>query len=151
VYALATMRGRTRLIPLSALLLSLVGCPSQNEGERCNIENGNDDCAEGLVCKSSRDLGGNADICCPDGASENPECIPGSGGTSTASSSVSSTSATNGAGGDTSGATGTSSSGGAGQGGAGGSGGAGGGGGASTTSASTGAQGGMGVGGQGGI
>jgi len=79
-----------RTIALASLAaLSLLGCPTQGEGERCNIENGNDDCAEGLLCKSSRELGGNADICCPDGASDNPECIPG-GGSSTATTTTSS-------------------------------------------------------------
>ena len=39
----------------------LVACAGQGEGERCERKNGNDDCQEGLVCKSSKDLGGNAD------------------------------------------------------------------------------------------
>jgi hypothetical protein len=100
-----------RTIALAALAaLSLLGCPTQGEGERCNIENGNDDCAEGLLCKSSRDLGGNADICCPDGASDNPECIPGGGTSAT-------TTTTSGSSGETTTSTTSASTGGAGQGG----------------------------------
>jgi hypothetical protein len=61
----------------------VAACTGQAEGERCEQKNGNDDCADNLVCKSSKELGGNADICCPAGQSTNPECIPGGGTTST--------------------------------------------------------------------
>ena len=107
---------RTLALAASAAL-SLLGCPTQGEGERCNIENGNDDCAEGLVCKSSRELGGNADICCPDGASDNPECIPGGGSSTTASSSTGSTTSSSTS--DTSSSAGGAGQGGSSQGGAG--------------------------------
>jgi hypothetical protein len=107
---------RTLALAASAAL-SLLGCPTQGEGERCNIENGNDDCAEGLVCKSSRELGGNADICCPDGASDNPECIPGGGSSTTASSGTGATTSSSTS--DTSSSAGGAGLGGAGQGGAG--------------------------------
>lgn len=88
-----------RTVPGLLILASfLVACPSQGEGQRCNADNGNEDCSEGLVCVSSRDLGGNADICCPpSGASESPECIPGGATTSTGG---------NGSGGEGTGATG---------------------------------------------
>ncbi|NUP12145.1 MAG: hypothetical protein HOW73_39365, partial [Polyangiaceae bacterium] len=67
-----------RPLLLLVFVAALSACPSQSEGERCNAENGNEDCSEGLECKSSRELGRNADICCPpgDSNSESPECIP---------------------------------------------------------------------------
>ncbi len=109
-------------------------CSSQAEGQRCNIDNGNDDCDEGLVCTSSRDLGGNADICCPaSGVSTAPDCARG--GTS-----ASSTSGTGGGGG--AGGGGSTSSGG-------GMGGDGGGGGPSSSTASAMGGGGMSQGGGG--
>jgi hypothetical protein len=109
---------------LVLVLLLPFACSSQSEGQRCNVDNGNDDCESGLECKSSRELGGNADICCPiSGPSESPECIPG-GGTTAASTSVSTASGMGGMGG--AGGTGGMGMGGAG-GGTGGMGGAGGG------------------------
>lgn len=82
------------LLVMAPLTTEVVACSGQGEGERCEHKNGNDDCQEGLVCKSSKDLGGNADICCPTGQSTNPECIPGgatsSTGTGTSSESSSS-------------------------------------------------------------
>ena len=126
-------------LPVAFLPLS---CAGQGEGDRCDHKNGDADCATGLVCKQSQELGGNADICCPNGTSQNPECIPGGGVTSatsstttstgdattssgdTGSSASGSTSASSGSG-STSSATGSSSVGGGG-GGAGGTGGAGG-------------------------
>jgi hypothetical protein len=46
----------------------VTACSNQAEGERCDFENGNDDCQEGLVCVESRELvqGVNqGDRCCP--------------------------------------------------------------------------------------
>lgn len=116
------------------------GCSAQGEGQRCNIGNNNDDCAEGLVCKSSRELGGSADICCPEtGTTDAAECIPGgttgTGGAGTGGAGTGASSAGGaGAGGAGTGAGGTGGSGtggtNAGGGGATGTGGAGGGGGA---------------------
>jgi hypothetical protein len=107
-----------RTIALAAsAALSLFGCPTQGEGDRCNIENGNDDCAEGLLCKSSRELGGNADICCPDGASDNPECIPGGGSSAATTTTSSSTGETTSTTSDTSSNTGGAGQGGSNQGG----------------------------------
>ncbi|MFO0548197.1 MAG: hypothetical protein U0271_07400 [Polyangiaceae bacterium] len=123
------------------LLVALSACVVQDEGQRCNADNGNNDCAEGLVCLTSRELGGNADVCCKaDGSSTAPDCTPQTSGTgNTTSSNSTGTGATGGDGG--SGATGgAGGSGGTGVGGMGGTGGTGG----------TGGAGGTGVGGTGG-
>lgn len=129
------MRRLSFALSLSVLATLFVflgqGCSAQGEGQRCNIGNNNDDCADGLVCKSSRELGGSADICCPEtGTSDAAECIPGG------------TSGTGGAG------TGASSAGGSGTGAAGT--GAGGTGGAGTGGANAGGGGATGTGGAGG-
>lgn len=39
-----------------SLLGLVVACSNANEGERCQIDNGNDDCKDGLVCTRSTDL-----------------------------------------------------------------------------------------------
>ncbi len=106
-------------------------CSNQAEGQRCNVDNGNDDCESGLVCTSSRELGGNADICCPaSGQSTSPECTKGGGTTVTGAGGGTTTTGMTttgggGQGGDMSGGGGagggtTTSSGGGGMGGAGG-------------------------------
>lgn len=77
------------VLAISALF-SAAACSTQGEGERCERKNGNNDCAEGLICKSGKDLGGNADICCPSGSSEHPECNPGVGTTSSTTGDTSS-------------------------------------------------------------
>jgi len=69
-----------------------IGCSAQSEGARCNADNADLDCADGLICKRAAELGGNADICCPadDAAISSNECVfqggtsggGGSGGTS---------------------------------------------------------------------
>lgn len=87
---------------VGTLAVAPVGCSTQGEGERCERKNGNNDCAEGLVCKSGKDLGGNADICCPESGSTNPECNPGAVTTSTTGDTSSTT-------GDTSSASGSGS------------------------------------------
>ena len=102
-----------RQLPFLLLASMLVACPSQGEGQRCNADNANEDCSEGLVCVSSRDLGGNADICCPpSGATESPECIPGGATTSTGGSGAGG----NGTGASGGGGNGTGASGGGGNG-----------------------------------
>ena len=129
---------RFSLLALAGSLLASA-CGAQGEGERCNADNGNDDCQEGLVCKTSRELESNADICCPEvGPSESPECTPGgvgaSGGGGAGPSAGGSGAGGSGAGGSGAGGSGAGGSGaggsGAGGSGAGGSGGAGGGSGA---------------------
>lgn len=114
------LSGRWVLASVPLLLaLAAPGCSLQGEGERCSRKagpTGNEDCQSGLVCKSSSELGGDSDICCPEGASNEPACIPG-GGT---------TSSTGTGGGGTTTSTTTTSTGTAGGGGAGGTGGAGG-------------------------
>jgi hypothetical protein len=37
-------------------------CADASEGDRCEIDNGNNDCSNGLVCVA----GGPTDICCPE-------------------------------------------------------------------------------------
>src|SRR4051812_13997174 len=71
---------------VSALVLPFTaqGCGLQGEGERCDVDNLDDDCDTGLVCTAGEDLDNpNTDICCPaDGISTVPACIPGAlGGT----------------------------------------------------------------------
>jgi hypothetical protein len=72
----------------------LTACAGQGEGERCERKNGNDDCQEGLTCKSSKDLGGNADICCPAGNSESSECKLSGGATSSTGTDMSTSTST---------------------------------------------------------
>jgi hypothetical protein len=43
--------------------LVFVACSKQGEGERCELENGYDDCEAPLICKSVAGL--NGQICCP--------------------------------------------------------------------------------------
>lgn len=92
---------RSSVLPLRGILAAAAlfvgglvvaqGCSSQGEGERCERKNGDNDCAEGLVCKSGKDLGGNADICCPESGGDNRECNPGAVTTSTTGDTSSST------------------------------------------------------------
>lgn len=66
-----TRRKRTAAIVTVALVsgwLALSACSNNGEGERCEIDNNNDDCENGLVCLAARELpqgfnGG--DRCCP--------------------------------------------------------------------------------------
>jgi len=81
-------RRALRLAPIAVacVVIGVVSCTQQGDGQRCSHLNGNLDCADGLVCVSSKQLGGNADICCLPGTIDtNPECIPG-GGTTTGTS-----------------------------------------------------------------
>ena len=67
---------------------ALLDCSAQGEGARCNADNNDADCADGLVCKRAAELGGNADICCPtdDSKATSDECVPNGNGGSTSSS-----------------------------------------------------------------
>lgn len=71
--------------------VTLAACSNQGEGDRCQAENGNEDCQTGLVCLPATvkpvDNGGtglvnppynNSDRCCPpDRAKANhPACVP---------------------------------------------------------------------------
>ena len=63
-------------------MVTLSACPRQKEGERCDFRAGegdNSDCGDGLKCIPSGDLCTNADICCPDPATNaapsHPSCI----------------------------------------------------------------------------
>jgi hypothetical protein len=76
-------RQALRTIARTALVFGAVaavsaGCTRQAEGERCDFEwAGDQDCAEGLVCKACGDLltSNGADRCCPaDGNSTDPRC-----------------------------------------------------------------------------
>jgi hypothetical protein len=68
---------------LGALGVSALACSRQKEGERCDDNNENEDCEEGLVCKDSQELGGSSDICCPEGNATALACIPNPTTTST--------------------------------------------------------------------
>lgn len=62
----------------ASLLLSLPqACATQNEGERCDIFNGDLDCDPGLKCKK---VGQAYQVCCPDVNSTAAACIQSSGG-----------------------------------------------------------------------
>jgi len=60
-----------------SVLSAVEGCSNQAIGQVCNVENGNADCEDGLVCRSKTELLGAADICCPSTITDNPACIPG--------------------------------------------------------------------------
>jgi hypothetical protein len=49
----------------SPLLLTVAGCASQAEGERCDYKNGHLDCESGLLCKQLYVSGAYHYICCP--------------------------------------------------------------------------------------
>lgn len=70
------MKGRSarlRILGLAAasavgVLAIVSACSNYGEGERCEITNGNDDCANGLVCTSAKALAqpyNTSDRCCP--------------------------------------------------------------------------------------
>jgi hypothetical protein len=64
-------RSRAAVVVGTAIALAIAAvsaCSNQGEGERCEIENGDDDCksSEDLVCTASALLNGaNSDRCCP--------------------------------------------------------------------------------------
>jgi hypothetical protein len=48
------------IVGLCAVLMG--ACADAGEGDRCEVDNGNNDCSNGLVCVA----GGPTDICCPE-------------------------------------------------------------------------------------
>lgn len=91
------------LLGLGVAVLGQAGCSNQSEGQRCSLENNNDDCQENLVCKAKDLLNGAQDsLCCPADSEKAtaPACRPPSQTTTTptpvdASTSDSSTDASN--------------------------------------------------------
>ena len=90
------LRQVLRTLTSTALVFGAVaavsaGCTRQAEGERCDFEwAGDQDCADGLVCKPCGDLltSNGADRCCPaDGSSTDPRCTPTQSPTSVSCSS----------------------------------------------------------------
>ncbi len=74
------------LLGLGVAVLGQVGCSNQSEGQRCSIDNNNDDCQDGLICKSKDLLNGAQDsLCCPadSKAAVAPACRPPSQATTT--------------------------------------------------------------------
>ncbi len=67
------------LVALTTLLAFTPACDKQAEGERCDQLNGNDDCADGLVCTPGSQVGQKKDVCCPSSGSIDPRCTPGGG------------------------------------------------------------------------
>ncbi len=73
------------------VLLALTACSNGSEGDRCEYDNNNDDCKDGLICiPASPRQGapytvnpayGNSDRCCPPSQSlaTHPACLPGTG------------------------------------------------------------------------
>ncbi len=54
------------LLTLLALgVASAAGCSSAEEGESCDAANGNNDCAEGLICRSAFEVQADESVCCP--------------------------------------------------------------------------------------
>lgn len=64
-------------VAIASLLVALGACSNNGEGDRCNFDNGDDDCQEGLVCLPASNQGGrgaglgtvnppynNSDRCC---------------------------------------------------------------------------------------
>jgi hypothetical protein len=69
-----TIRARRRKIAAVVTALTVSGwfvlsaCSNSAEGERCQVNNNNDDCADGLVCLASSQVNpsyNSADRCCP--------------------------------------------------------------------------------------
>ena len=52
-------------VVLAGVFTIVAACSNQGEGERCELGNNNDDCADGLVCTDSKILGTNEPRCCP--------------------------------------------------------------------------------------
>ena len=77
------------LVPALLLFVLVPGCAKQNEGERCGDEPAasNDDCDDGLICKSKGLLinnGGDVNRCCyADGRITDARCEPSGGGVDT--------------------------------------------------------------------
>lgn len=65
-------------VAVASALIATSACSDMGEGERCNFDNGNDDCQDGLICLPATNQGGrggglgtvnspynNSDRCCP--------------------------------------------------------------------------------------
>jgi hypothetical protein len=48
-----------------SLVVAAPGCSRQAEGDRCDSQNGNADCEDGLVCRTAGSLNAPSDVCCP--------------------------------------------------------------------------------------
>ena len=72
------LRKRHVVAIVSAITLgTLWACSNQGVGERCERDNGNDDCQSGLIC---RQISQGRDLCCPPAGqtSSSEECNGGS-------------------------------------------------------------------------
>jgi uncharacterized membrane protein YgcG len=45
--------------------LAFASCSHSAEGESCELENGNDDCDEGLICRGPWEVSSKEPVCCP--------------------------------------------------------------------------------------
>ncbi|CAN5326195.1 hypothetical protein BH09MYX1_BH09MYX1_41400 [soil metagenome] len=59
-------------VSVGALAAVVVSCTGQSEGQRCQVQNNDDDCQSGLICTAAAQItipgtgkASNADICCP--------------------------------------------------------------------------------------
>ena len=69
-----TSRARRRKIAAAVTIFTTAGwlvlsaCSNNGEGERCQVNNNNDDCADGLICLASSQVNpsyNSSDRCCP--------------------------------------------------------------------------------------
>ena len=58
-------------------VVAMPGCANQGEGERCDVNNNNDDCASGLTCQTIP--GQPTTLCCPQPPAQPtvPQCFAG--------------------------------------------------------------------------
>jgi hypothetical protein len=63
------MRLRSLLLVV-CVLLALGACSNQSEGDVCDPQNGDNDCQDGLSCKSAPGLPNNQFRCCPSDSSQ---------------------------------------------------------------------------------
>jgi hypothetical protein len=73
------------------LMFAAAACSNQSEGDRCEFDNGNDDCQDGLICIPATPRQGapytvnpqyaNSDRCCPPDQHQatHPACLPNTG------------------------------------------------------------------------
>lgn len=59
------MRRLGAALLLSFSALAFASCSQSAEGESCEIENGNDDCEEGLICRGPWEINSKEPVCCP--------------------------------------------------------------------------------------
>jgi hypothetical protein len=77
---------------LACLVLASTACSNGGEGDRCEFDNGNDDCQDGLICIPASSRAGapyvvnpayaNSDRCCPPNQRDatHPACVAAGGG-----------------------------------------------------------------------